>query len=87
MRAPYAPGYLQLTDSDGIRHVIRISAIQLLSDADACQDSSILVVAGRSLSVPIPLDRLLSSIEESTSSAASSRVRRRPASRPGERGL
>lgn len=34
--------------------VIRLSAIQMLSDADPCGDATIVVVAGRSLIFPCP---------------------------------
>jgi hypothetical protein len=51
--------YLQIIDQDGTRHLIRISAIQLCSDADPCRDSTSVVVAGRTLIVPLPLDELV----------------------------
>ncbi len=57
--APRLPGYVLLEDVDGLRHVVRASSIQLISDADPCQDTTVAVVAGRSLSVPMPLDEFL----------------------------
>lgn len=51
--------YLQVIDQDGTRHVIRIAAIQLCSDADPCRDSTAVVVAGRTLIVPLPLDEIV----------------------------
>lgn len=51
--------YLQVVDQDGTRHLIRISAIQLCSDADPCRDSTAVVVAGRTLIVPVPMDEFV----------------------------
>lgn len=56
------PPYLMVTDQDGLRHVIRISAIQLASDGDLCRDSTCLVVAGRTLSLPVSLDWMIESL-------------------------
>ncbi len=56
---PAVPGYLLLQDVDGLRHAIRVSAIQMLSDGDQCCDTTMAVVAGRSLVIPQPLDDLL----------------------------
>jgi len=55
-------GCLMLADGDGIRHVIRIGSIQLLSDTDPCRDSTTAVVAGRPLMIPQPLDDVLAQI-------------------------
>lgn len=57
------PGFLILEDTDGVRHVVRIGAIQLLSDTDCCRDSSAVTVGGRILLVPLPLDRLIAEID------------------------
>jgi len=56
---PTESGYLLLQDVDGLRHAIRVSAIQMLSDGDPCCDTTLAVVAGRSLVIPQPLDDLL----------------------------
>lgn len=60
------PGYLLVVDADGLRHVIRISAIQMLSDGDQCRDATIGVVAGRALTIPLPLDDLIGQLERSS---------------------
>lgn len=61
-RSVVRPPYLLVTDQDGLRHVIRVSAIQLASDGDLCRDSTCLVVAGRTLSLPVSLDRIIESL-------------------------
>lgn len=50
--------YLAVTDGDGLRHLIRIGSIQMLSDGDLCRDTAIIVVAGRAIVVAEPLDTL-----------------------------
>lgn len=70
---PMTPGYLLLVDADGLRHVVRVSAIQMLSDGDQCCDTTIAVVAGRALTIPLPLDDLLGQLEQ---------CQRRPSQRP-----
>lgn len=62
---PLMPGYLLLVDADGLRHVVRVSAIQLLSDGDQCRDTTIAIIAGRALTIPLPLDDLLGQMERS----------------------
>lgn len=57
--APCPPGYVGLVDIDGLRHVIRVSSIQMLSDSDQCRDMTVAVVAGRSIPLPTPLDEVL----------------------------
>lgn len=54
-----APGYIFLTDQDGTRHLIRVSAIQFLSDADQCRDSTVITISGRPIVTPVPLDDLV----------------------------
>lgn len=44
---------------DGRRHLIRIGAIQLLSDGDLCRDSAVVVVAGRAITVAETLDEIV----------------------------
>lgn len=60
---PLMPGYLLLVDADGLRHVVRVSAVQMLSDGDQCCDTTIAIVAGRALTIPLPLDDLLGQLE------------------------
>lgn len=62
---PWMPGYVFLRDQDGLRHLVRVSAIQLLSDADPCGDTTIAVVAGRALSVPMPLEKFVQEVASS----------------------
>lgn len=54
-----AAGFLLLVDEEGCRHLIRVEAVQLASDVDLCRDSLVLVVAGRGIRVPRPLDHVL----------------------------
>lgn len=60
---PLAPGYVLLEDVDGLRHAVRISSIQLLSDGDQCGDSTVAVVAGRSLMISQSLEELLGQMD------------------------
>ncbi len=48
---------------DGIRHLIGIGAIQSVSDADACWDETVLVVGGRQVRIPAPLDSVAARID------------------------
>lgn len=57
--AQHIPGFLMVRDDQGLRHAIKIGAVQLLSDADPCCDSTVVVVAGRALVVDQPLDQIL----------------------------
>lgn len=57
-------GYIGITDCDGLRHVIRVGAIQMLSDGDLCRDVTMAVVAGRALAIPVPLDQLLGQLDQ-----------------------
>jgi hypothetical protein len=59
-------GYVFLRDQDGLRHLVRVSAIQLLSDADPCGDTTVAVVAGRALAVPMPLEEFVQEVAGST---------------------
>jgi hypothetical protein len=60
---PRGPGFLLVRDADGLRHVIRASSIQMMSDADPCCDTTVAVISGRNLIIPQPLDELLDMIE------------------------
>lgn len=57
------PGYLTVRDADGLRHAIRIASIQMLSDGDPVGDTTVVLVAGRAIVVPIPLDKVISLLE------------------------
>ncbi len=65
MAMNFIPGYVLLTDVDGLRHVVRVSSIQMMSDSDPCQDTTVAVVAGRALSLPMPLEEFLGRIADS----------------------
>jgi hypothetical protein len=62
MAMNFIPGYVLLTDVDGLRHVVRVSSIQMMSDSDPCQDTTVAVVAGRALSLPMPLEEFLGKV-------------------------
>lgn len=50
--------FLVLIDGDGLRHVVKTSAIRAIHDGDPCQDSTIIEVAGgRAFTLPVPLDQ------------------------------
>ena len=66
-------GYVVLSDIDGLRNVIRVSAIQMLSDTDQCRDSTMAVVAGRVLTIPLPLDDILVRIDKASGTFGRSR--------------
>jgi hypothetical protein len=53
MRSGYRVGsYLVLVDTEGLRHSVRLSAILSVSDADMCQDTTVVIAAGRQILVP-----------------------------------
>jgi hypothetical protein len=55
MRNGYRIGsYLVLVDMDGLRHAVRVTSILSVSDADMCQDTAVVVAAGRQIIVPVP---------------------------------
>lgn len=58
------PGYLLLRGDDGLRYLVRASSIQMLSDSDPCHDTTIAVVAGRSITVPMPLEELIEKLAD-----------------------
>lgn len=55
--------YLLLRDEQGRRHLIRLGAVQMLADVDEFHDTTVVVVAGRSITVPCPLDDLLACLD------------------------
>ena len=58
-----AGGFLLLVDDAGRRNLVRLGAIQMLADCDEVRDTTILVVAGRAITVPRPLDDIHEAIE------------------------
>ena len=58
-----AGGFLLLVDDAGRRNLVRLGAIQMLADCDEVRDTTVLVVAGRAIIVPRPLDDILAAIE------------------------
>ena len=61
--ADRAGGFLLLVDDAGRRNLVRLGAIQMLADCDEVRDTTVLVVAGRAITVPRPLDDILAAIE------------------------
>lgn len=51
--------YLMIVDDAGRRHCVRITAVQIASDADAFHDTTTLIIAGRPITVPEPLEDVL----------------------------
>lgn len=50
--------WIEFEGENGIRHLCRITAIQMISDSDELQEESYVVIAGRMLLVREPLDDL-----------------------------
>lgn len=59
MNADRVGSYLAVIDGDGCRHMIRIASIQMVSDGDQCRDTTVMVVAGRAITVAESLDDVL----------------------------
>ena len=56
-------GFLILIDQDGLRHAVRLHAIQALHDADAGQDQTLVALPGGRIAVVCqPLEALLQEI-------------------------
>lgn len=51
--------YLMIVDDAGRRHFVRITAVQIASDTDQFHDSCTIMVAGRPITVPEPLEDVL----------------------------
>jgi hypothetical protein len=65
VRARRSRNYLEVTDSDGCRHYVKISSIQWISDVDACQTEALLTAAGRTVHIPIELGVLRDLVDPS----------------------
>jgi hypothetical protein len=50
--------FLELTDSEGRRNIVRIGSIQCISDSDEMHDECFLTVANRTFLVRAPLDEV-----------------------------
>jgi hypothetical protein len=55
--------YLEVTDADGCRHLLRIGSIQWLSDVDICRNETLLTASGRTIHIPLELDVLKELLE------------------------
>ncbi len=52
--------FVPLIDNDGVRHAIRLGAVVALCDANACGDTTVMLMAGgRVLLVPSPTDTVM----------------------------
>ncbi|MBK1670733.1 hypothetical protein CKO28_22185 [Rhodovibrio sodomensis] len=54
--------FLGFRDVDGVRHVVRVSSVQTLSDADLDRQETLLVAANRMYRVSQPIDTILDKI-------------------------
>jgi len=64
MRNGYRVGsYLVLVDTEGLRHAVRVTSILSVSDADLCQDTTIVVAAGRQIIVPASWETVMGWID------------------------
>jgi bifunctional DNA-binding transcriptional regulator/antitoxin component of YhaV-PrlF toxin-antitoxin module len=71
MRNGYRIGsYLVLVDMDGLRHAVRVTSILSVSDADMCQDTAVVVAAGRQIIVPVPWQTVMGWIDGDAAAAA-----------------
>lgn len=59
---PQPAQFIELVSEEGCRHVVRVASIQLISDVDVLRDSTVIVVAGRPIVVPVKLDEILDMI-------------------------
>ena len=57
--------YLEFTDADGCRHLVKIASIQWLSDFDGCRNETWLTATGRTIHIPVELDVVRAAIEHS----------------------
>ena len=71
MRNGYRIGsYLVLVDMDGLRHAVRVTSILSVSDADMCQDTAVVVAAGRQIIVPVPWQTVMGWIDGDVAAAS-----------------
>src|SRR5690242_21767681 len=71
MRSGYRIGsYLVLVDMDGLRHAVRVTSILSVSDADMCQDTAVVVAAGRQIIVPVPWQTVMGWIDGDAAAAS-----------------
>jgi hypothetical protein len=59
--------FLEVVDEDGLRNLVRINAIQRISDVDEMAEETYLTVASKVLLVRSPLDEFRKLIEGSSS--------------------
>jgi hypothetical protein len=70
MRNGYRVGsYLVLIDTEGLRHAVRVTSILSVSDADLCQDTAVVVAAGRQIIVPASWETVMGWIDGSVEAA------------------
>ena len=50
--------FLEVIDEEGCRHLVRVTAVQLLSDTDVLQNETLITAAGRTIRVPHALDEI-----------------------------
>lgn len=51
--------YLQVRDEEGCRHLLRVTAVQALSDTDPLRNETFITAAGRTIRVPQSLDAIV----------------------------
>ena len=50
--------FIEVSDLEGARHIIRVSDIERVADADIMRNESVIVVSGQPLMVRTPLDAI-----------------------------
>lgn len=69
--------FLEVLDEEGCRHLLRLTAIQAISDTDPLQNETLIIAAGRTVRVPRALDEIVDMLADRPQGG----VRRRAAGR------
>jgi hypothetical protein len=56
--------FIEFTGDHGLRHVVRVTAIQCISDSDEMANETHLTVANKTVLVPSPLDEVRDALME-----------------------
>lgn len=64
---PCGRGFIEVVDEEGLRNLIRVSAIQRVCDVDELREEAFILVAGRTIVIRASLDEVREVIEQSAS--------------------
>ncbi len=59
-----AGAYLLVIDDEGRRHLVRRSAVLLVSDEDIAADTTLICVAGRTIRIAVSLDVVVDALHD-----------------------